>query len=82
MSLAGLFLTPDELRELTGRKLASAQRRWLAANGIEARRRADGKVVVAREHVLEQLGVRGTVQARPAWEPDWSAFDAAPAKEA
>ena len=69
-----MFLTRDELRDLTGFRRPEAQLRWLLDNGFTAIRRADGRVVVAREHVLEVLGVKPAhVEADP--EPDWSALD-------
>lgn len=41
-----MFLTPDQLEILTGRKQPAAQRRWLSRQGVPFRERADGKPVV------------------------------------
>ncbi len=46
-----MFLTPDELTELTGVRQKAAQRRWLARNAIPFRVRADGRAAVSREHL-------------------------------
>ncbi len=45
-----MFLSVDELRELTGYKKSALQRRWLAENGYCFEVRADGKPVVSRAH--------------------------------
>jgi Domain of unknown function (DUF4224) len=41
-----MFLSPDQLKQLTGRRQSAAQRRWLSSAGIRFRVRADGKPVV------------------------------------
>lgn len=41
-----MFLTPDELQQLTGLRQNAAQIRWLARQGIRHRVRADGRPVV------------------------------------
>lgn len=41
--MSALFLTADELRELTGYTQGAAQIRWLRKNGIQHTVRADGK---------------------------------------
>jgi Domain of unknown function (DUF4224) len=38
-----MFLTPDQLHELTGYTRKSAQVRWLRKNGIQHYVRADGR---------------------------------------
>ena len=43
-----LTLTPDELREITGKVQAAAQFRHLRRMGIRAERRNDGSVCVLR----------------------------------
>lgn len=69
-----MFLTPDELYDLTHRKRSRAQLRWLQANKIEARLRADGTVVALWSAVEAKLGPAPT--RRRIAEPDWSALDA------
>lgn len=46
-----MFLTPDELAELTGKVRGSAQVIALRIMGIEHRVRPDGRVLVLRSHV-------------------------------
>ena len=41
-----MFLTPEQLEELTGLVQYAAQRRWLRRQGIRFRQRADGRPVV------------------------------------
>ena len=58
-----VFLTPDEIVELTGLRRPSAQMRWLDRNGIRAFRRADGGVSVPRAAVEQGRQPKG-----PNWE--------------
>lgn len=51
-----MFLSEEEICELTGRQRASAQARSLQSMGIECRRRPDGSVVVLRAVVEAVLG--------------------------
>lgn len=61
-----MFLTPEELVELTHRTRYGAQVRMLRAMGIEHRQRADGSVVVVRAHVEQLLGVvQGSIKTEP-----------------
>lgn len=50
-----MFLTGDELRELTGYKLASAQCRWLESRGYPFETNASGKPRVLRSYVQQRL---------------------------
>jgi hypothetical protein len=53
-----MFLTPPDLRELTGYKLPAKQREWLERNGVPHTVNAAGRPVVLVS-VLEQMhGVR------------------------
>lgn len=70
-----MFLTPDELIELTGKRRRDAQVRALRFMGIEHRPRPDGSVVVLRAHVEQVLGlVDGALGKKKVKdvEPDWS----------
>lgn len=63
---ARLFLTADELAELTGRRLKSRQIYWLRAEGIPFRVNATGHPVVTR---LSVEGRPEPVGATPAkWQ--------------
>ena len=56
MSLIGLlFLSSDELRELTDLKVAKAQMRWLSKHAYPFEISASGKPKVLRSVVFERL---------------------------
>lgn len=56
MSLFGLlFLTADELRELTDLKISKAQIRWLDKHNYPYEISASGKPKVLRSFVVEKL---------------------------
>lgn len=52
-----MVLSPDELRELTGKRKPHAQRVVLTALGIPHRTRPDGSLVVMRQVVQTVLEV-------------------------
>lgn len=69
-----LCLSPDEIKEVTGKTKYSAQQRVLRALGIESKLRPDGSVLVDRVHYEE--AVRGVSKARKVEEktqPRWDA---------
>ena len=45
-----MFLTTEELRDLTGYQKPALQLRWLAENGYSFDVRCDGRPVVSRTH--------------------------------
>jgi hypothetical protein len=51
-----MFLTRNELIELTGYKSPSAQSRWLQREGFCFRVGADGRPRVLREAIINALG--------------------------
>lgn len=68
-----MFLTPEEIAELTDRVQRRAQRSVLNFMGIEHKVRPDGSLVVARAHVEKTLGVQFTVvKVSGQTEPDLS----------
>lgn len=70
-----MFLTPEELVQLTGRHRRDSQVRALNFMGIEHCIRPDGKVVVLRRHVEEMLGLKPDKEAKPkSVEPNWDAL--------
>lgn len=72
-----MFLTDEEVAELTGRVRRTAQQRALRAMGIEHRTRPYGSIAVLRSHLETLLG--GATTATPTMkgqEPNWEAFDA------
>lgn len=73
-----MFLSADEVRDLTKRVHYSAQVKVLRSMGIEHRARPDGSLAVLRAHVEQVLGLTTPKKRKttPA-EPNWSALDAA-----
>lgn len=69
-----IFLSPEEVENLTRRKRCDAQVRALRFMGIEHRVRADKSVAVLREHVREVFGVLPGGHTQKEIEPDWSAI--------
>ena len=59
-----MILSPEELRELTGRRRSDAQRRELDRMGIRYGVRTDGSVVVLETAVNRALGQADTIRAR------------------
>lgn len=49
-----MFLSKEELEQLTGYKKPSLQRRWLVNNGYGFDVRADGRAAVLKEQVHQQ----------------------------
>ncbi len=64
--MSALFLTVDELRELTGYVQAAAQIRWLRRNGIAHTVRCDGKPRVVPAALLPN--------AQPSKKPNFEAI--------
>lgn len=71
-----MFLTADELRELTGKARPSAQLRALRSMGIEHKVRPDGSLAVSRSHVESLLGGAAGDKVTAPKQPNWSALDA------
>jgi hypothetical protein len=70
-----MFLTHDELVELTERKTKGAQIAWLKANRFQFVAGANGHPKVLRAHVQAKL-CGGTVaaSAQSSAEPNWGAL--------
>lgn len=66
-----MFLTSEEVIDLTGKKRPSAQVRALRGMGIEHRVRADGKVIVARAHIEKILDCNVENKVKKRIEPKW-----------
>jgi len=58
LSPSALFLIPEEIATLTGRKRAKGQIEWLTGHGFTFEVGADGKPKVLVAHVNERLGAR------------------------
>lgn len=65
-----MFLTDDQLHDLTGYRQRPAQRDWLAANGYRFDVRRDGRPNVLVDQVRERQGIRSTAGSKPG--PDFS----------
>ena len=76
MSSSPMFLTKDEISELTKRFQHSAQLKILRAMGIEHRIRPDGSLVVLRSHIEQLLGDAAKVRKEKVTEPNWKALNA------
>lgn len=67
-----MFLTRDELRELTGYQLHAYQRHWLTAHGWKFERSATGRPIVLRAYAESRMN---DSPAEPAqWSPNLAAI--------
>lgn len=66
------FLTPEELRQLTGYRNACRQAAWLKEQGV-CHRYVNGRTIVARHHVDEWLEGK---PSRISVGPDFSMINA------
>lgn len=64
-----MFLTEDEIADLTKKQRHSAQVRVLRGLGVEHKVRPDGSIVVLRTHAERLLGERAPKSKIKAWEP-------------
>lgn len=69
-----MFLTPEEIAELTGRKVRKCQRSVLNHMGITHKVRPDGSLAVSRSHVENLLGGQVAHAKLVSREPNWSAI--------
>ncbi|KFX64217.1 hypothetical protein KBK24_0121460 [Burkholderia sp. K24] len=68
-----MFLSNDELVELTGRRHRSCQAEVLRSLAVDHKIRPDGRVIVLRRHVEQQFGITAERGRVATTEPDWSA---------
>jgi hypothetical protein len=71
-----MFLTSDEVHDLTDRIQRAAQKKVLRSMGIEFRERPDGSVAVLRAHVEKLFGLSETKPKQKEYQPNWSAAGA------
>lgn len=70
-----MFLTREEVTEMTGRQQYRAQAKVLNAMGITYKVRPDGTLLVLRAHVIEQLGGKPAARkSERTFEPNWAAL--------
>lgn len=73
--MSEIFLTVDQLVELTGRRRSTAQKNALQMMGVDFLIRPDGSLVVSRRNVEELLGAQPEkVNKKPPIEPNWDAI--------
>lgn len=63
-----MFLTADEVEDLTGLKRPSAQAHWLRANGWPVETDAAGRPKVLRSVVEARMGAVMSQPTAPNWE--------------
>jgi len=66
--MSSLFLTKDELRELTGYQKKSAQKRWLSSKKLPYMTGSDGMPRVLRQALLARFKIQPQ-QEEAAHEP-------------
>jgi hypothetical protein len=71
-----MFLTKQELEELTGYKYSSKQANWLRMRGYKHEIGRNGSPKVLRAHIEEVLGLKNitTHSSRRSAKPDFSAL--------
>lgn len=69
-----MFLTEQEIYDLTDRERHDAQARALKYLGIDFRQRADGSIVVLKSHVEKVLGGIPEKHVKVKTEPNWNAL--------
>lgn len=71
-----MFLSPEEIEHLTGRKRSSSQVAILRTMGIEHMVRPDGTVIVSRSHLERLLDGRLEIglESRAGHQPNWEAI--------
>lgn len=70
-----MFLTDEELRELTNKRQRNCQMSVLRSMGIMHKQRPDGTIAVLRSHVEKELG-GSSLPAVTKTSPNWDAFNA------
>lgn len=67
-----MFLSNEEVEQLTGYKSPGWQSRWLDERGWVYAKTAGGRIRVSRAHAESMLGGQ---KAAKAPEPNWAAFE-------
>lgn len=66
-----MFLTEDDLTELTGKRQNAARIRVLNSMGVQHKMRPDGSLAVLRAHVERLFGETPKKTETPEWTPPW-----------
>jgi hypothetical protein len=70
-----MFLTPEEIRELTGYQRHADQRAWLEKRGWKFEVNAAGRPIVLRTYASERLG--GDIEQKKTKGPNFSVISKA-----
>jgi hypothetical protein len=72
-----MFLSEEQIREMTGRVQHNAQAKMLRSLGIIFKTRADGTILVLRDHVEKELGGKIETKRKPKeFQPNWKEANA------
>lgn len=71
-----MFLTDDEIKDLTRRVHHNVQASVLCKMGIEHKLRPDGSLAVLRSHVENVLTGKFDKKSKAVKEPNWGALNA------
>jgi hypothetical protein len=66
-----MFLTEDDLTELTGKRQNAARIRVLNSMGVQHKMRPDGSIAVLRTHVERLFGESSKAAQTSDWVPEW-----------
>lgn len=69
-----MFLNPEELQTLTGKRRRPAQRKALSFMGVEHKVRPDGALIVSRSHIEKLLDGAPQAKTDKRIEPNWNAL--------
>ncbi|AMU06279.1 DUF4224 domain-containing protein [Burkholderia cenocepacia] len=70
--MSAMFLTDEELTELTGKRQNAARIRVLNSMGVQHKIRPDGSIAVLRAHVERLFGEKPQKDdPEAAWTPPW-----------
>jgi hypothetical protein len=72
--MGDLFLSEEEIAELTGKRRTGAQKAVLDHVGITHKTRPDNSLIVLRSHMEAVLGGESRARPKPAQEPNWAAM--------
>jgi hypothetical protein len=70
-AMTTMFLTEDDLTELTGKRQNAARIRVINSMGIQHKLRPDGSIGVLRAHVERLVGEAPKRNENPEWTPPW-----------
>lgn len=70
-----MFLTEQQLIELTGKKYAAAQARQLVFMGIQYKKRGDGSIAVLKAHIDKMFDGVYSENQPSLIQPNWAALE-------